>query len=85
MEMRGIVAEAVEPYRGNGLAQAWHSAARFLGISPRRVRGYLNGEVRSVTAWEADQLRKAKAALREAKIKRLEHELAVLRAAQEAR
>jgi hypothetical protein len=75
-ELRGIVARAVEPHRDRGCKHAWHAAARQLGITARRVRGYLNGEVRSVTAWEAAQLR-----AREAEVLALEEERVAARLA----
>lgn len=56
-ELRGIVARAVEPHRDRGLKHAWHMAARQLGITARRVRAYLNGEVR--WRWRNSGLRPA--------------------------
>ena len=86
-ECAGIVRAIVAPERAaHGSAKAaWHAAARALGIGPRRVRAHLNGEVRSVPAWEADRLRAAALAARDLRIRRLETELATLRAERNAR
>lgn len=80
-EMAEIVEEAVAPHLALGVKAALTKAARFLGISPRRAEAYRWGEVRMISAWEADQLRARRAEMREARIQALEDELAALRAA----
>lgn len=80
-ELRGIVARTVEPHRARGMKAAWHAAAAQLGVSARRVRAYLNGEVRCVTAWEAEMLRAREAALLDARAARLRAELDGIEAA----
>lgn len=54
-EMAAIVRRTVDPLRRGGMKteQATEVAGRRLGISPRRVRAYLYGEVFSVPAHEA--------------------------------
>lgn len=79
-ELRGIVARAVEPHRDRGLKHAWHMAARQLGITARRVRAYLAGEVRSVTAWEAAQIRAREAEILAQEEARMAARLAAVRA-----
>lgn len=76
--------EAVRAEQGSAKA-AWHAVARCVGLSPRRVRSSLNGEVRAVPAWEADTLRHAARRAREERIARLERELAALRNERAAR
>jgi len=54
-QMAAIVRRTVEPMRRGGMKneQAMEVAARKLGITPRRVKAYLYGEVHSVPAHEA--------------------------------
>ena len=80
-ECGAIMRDLVAPVRAEqGSAKAaWHAVARRLGMKPRRVRSYLNGEVRAVQAWEADRLREAWQRARTDRIARLEAELAHLK------
>lgn len=81
-ECGAIMRELVAPIRAEqGSAKAaWHAVARRLGMKPRRVRSYLNGEVRAVPAWVADRLRAAHLRAREERIATLQAELDLLRA-----
>jgi hypothetical protein len=79
-EMAEIVQEAAEPYLTLGVKAALSKAARLLGLTPRRAEAYRHGEVRMVPAWEMEELRLRRQALREQRIANLENELAMLRA-----
>jgi hypothetical protein len=62
-ELSAIVGDAVRHHRRMGEKNefAMQSAARDLGIKPRRVRAYQYGEVFSMSAEEAETIRAAQA------------------------
>jgi hypothetical protein len=80
LEMHGLVVAAVEPFRSRGMKQAWYEAGRILGTTPRRVRAYLNGEVRRIDAGEYLRAKAAQTQILRQQEARLDHELASLRA-----
>lgn len=56
VDLRKMVRDAVDVFRASGIKRAQESAANMLGLSVRRVRSWWQGEVQSVTVWEAGQI-----------------------------
>jgi hypothetical protein len=81
IEMQSITRRAAEPWMpGDNVKGAIGCAARALGIGYRRARSFWYGESVAVRAAEADQLRAAEKLLLAARRRRLEQELAAIRA-----
>lgn len=79
LEMQMICREAAEPwFPGDSVKLGINRAARKLGIGYRRARSFWYGDEVAVRADEADKLRAIRGAMAEAKISRLEAELANL-------
>jgi hypothetical protein len=78
-EMRGHVSAFVEPLRPRGMKRAWHEASRVFGITARRVRAILNGEVRRLDAGELLRARALQQRLLRDREARLDHELQLVR------
>jgi hypothetical protein len=74
------VAGAVSARRHQGRKMAIAEVARFLGFSERRVRAYVDREVRQVLAWEFVQIQERQRAEIEDRLNRMDHDAAVLRA-----
>lgn len=74
----GMVREVVGAHRPDGLARAYADAARLLGITPRRVRGFWHGEVRDPRASEAQRIRDGYARWCEAEARRCAARMALL-------
>lgn len=80
-EMQAITRHAAEPWQpGDSVKAAIGRAARTLGIGYRRARSFWYGEHVAVRACEADQMRAAELALLAQRERRLEHELAAIKA-----
>jgi hypothetical protein len=79
-EIRRLVMITIEGMAGDGSVKArLRSAARKLGLSDRRIRGYYHGEVNLIEAHEAFQIiHQAQRAKRE-KLARMQHEYEALR------
>ncbi len=81
IEMQGITRRAAEPLRpGDNVKATIARAARTLGIGYRRARSFWYGEPVAVRAIEADRMRAADLRLLAARERRLELEIAAIRA-----
>lgn len=79
-EFSDLVSQTVESRRkGRGIKVAICEAARFLGLTERRVRACLYREIRSVTAAEWLSVRARFAAHLEAEARRLDAEADLMR------
>lgn len=76
----GYVGEAVAARRHRGRKLAIAEVARFLGFSERRVRAYVDREVRQVLAWEFLQIQERQQAELEDRLRALDAEAAIVRA-----
>jgi hypothetical protein len=80
-EMQAITRNAAGPWQpGDSVKAAIGRAARTLGIGYRRARSFWYGEQVAVRAFEADRMRAAETLLLGERQRRLEHELAAIRA-----
>ena len=73
------VAEAVAARRDRGRKMAIAEVARFLGFSERRVRAYVDKEVRQVLAWEFLQIQDRQQAELEDRLRALDAQAALVR------
>ena len=74
------VGEAVDARRRRGRKLAISEVARFLGFSERRVRAYVDKEVRQVLAWELLRVQQRQQAEMEDRLRRMDAEAALIRA-----
>lgn len=79
-ELRAIVQEVAGWHMHRGKANAFAVAGDALGISTRRAQAYHWGEVRTVSAWEAEQMRARYQDLLAKRVEIVECDLAALRA-----
>jgi len=81
VEMQAITRRAAEPWLpGDSVKAAIGRASRALGIGHRRARSFWYGEAAAVRAVEADRMRAAELLLLAQRERRLEHELAAIKA-----
>ena len=74
------VSEAVAARRDRGRKMAIAEVARFLGFSERRVRAYVDREVRQVLAWEFVQIQERQQAELQDRLRVLDAQAAIVRA-----
>lgn len=75
-----FVGEAVAARRHRGRKIAISEVARFLGFSERRVRAYVDREVKQALAWELLQIQQRQQAELEDRLRALDAEAAIVRA-----
>ena len=76
----GYVHDAVRARQQRGRKLAISEVARLLGFSERRVRAYVDKEVRQVLAWELLQIQERQEAELNDRLRRIDEEAAILRA-----
>ncbi len=79
-DLREVVRECVRMHLPEGTKRAQDYAARMLGLSPRRVRAWWQGEVRTVTVEEAGRIHAARARLYEQELALLDAKRDLVRA-----
>ena len=79
-DVTDYVHEAVRARQQRGRKLAISEVARLLGFSERRVRAYVDKEVRQVLAWEMLRVQERQQAEIEDRLKRMDAEAAILRA-----
>jgi hypothetical protein len=79
-----MVCDVISAHRGDGLARAFETAARVLGITARRARGFYHHEVSDPRFSEVERIRAGYANWLDAETRRLEARRATLLAYRDA-
>ena len=79
-DVTGYVHDAVRARQQRGRKTAIAEVARLLGFSERRIRAYVDREVRQVLAWELLRIQERQETEIEDRLRRMDAEAAILRA-----
>ncbi|WP_215754229.1 hypothetical protein [Acetobacter sp. P5B1] len=86
LEMQAIIRDAASPFEaGDTVGRQIDRAARRLGIPVGKCKRIWYGEYKTVLAWEADQLRAWHEDWQSQQVRKMDHQLAILKAKMENR